>query len=324
MPRARSTWQALALLALAGCAQVPSDRPAAPPAPRAAPAPAPASGVVPEAIARHRRAAETARQSGDLATAAVQLQIVTVLAPDDAAAARDLASVRATIEKDSRAQLAAGHAALTAGDLDRATAAFLRTLALDPSQPDAAKALREIDRRRLTRIQADRAAKVTTQADQVATRSAARAQADASDAFDIDQAIEMLRAGDASGGLRDLRAYVDANPGNRAARQRIGTAVADRAKELEDQGSREQAVTLYEQAIVLRGDARTTWAARVAPLKKSLSQEYYEKGSRAYRTNLVQAIAYLETSVKYDPSNTQASIKLQEAKTAREKLDKIK
>ncbi len=44
---------------------------------------------------------------------------------------------------------------------------MLRVLALEPSQPDAAKALREIDRRRFTRIQADRAAKVSLQ-DQVA------------------------------------------------------------------------------------------------------------------------------------------------------------
>ena len=43
-----------------------------------------------------------------------------------------------------------------------------------------------------------------------------------------------------------------------------------------------------------------------------------------YRTNLAQAIALFETSVKYDPSNTQASIKLSEAKVAREKLEKIK
>ena len=59
-------------------------------------------------------------------------------------------------------------------------------------------------------------------------------------------------------------------------------------------------------------------------LKKTLSQEYLDRGTRAYRTNLAQAIALLETSVKFDPENTAASIKLKEARTAREKLDKIK
>lgn len=319
--RIRSAAAALAVLGLAaGCAQMPAERPAAAASAPAAPQP---SRTVAEAVAQHRRAAESARQSGDLASAAVELQILTVLAPDDSTYSRDLASIRASIGKEARDQLAAGNAAMSAGDLERATAAMLRVLALDPSQPDAARTLREIDRRRLTRIQADRAAKVTLQ-DQVAMRATMRAQNDANDAFDVEQAIELFRAGDATGGLRDLKAYVDANPGNRAARQRVGNVVAERARELEDQGAREQALGLYEQAVALRGDANAPWVARMAPLRKALSQDYLDKGTRAYRTNLTQAIAFLETSVRYDPANAAATLKLKEAKAARDKLEKIK
>jgi len=307
---------------LGGCAQVPADRPA-----QAAPATtsvaSPVSRTVAEAVPRYRRAAETARQAGDLATAAAQWQILTLLVPDDPTYARELAATRAAIDKEAREQLAAGNAAIASGDLERATAALLRVLAVDPSQPDAAKALREIDRRKLSRIQADRAAKVSLQ-DTAATRGAARPQNEANDAFDVEQAIELFRAGDASGGLRDLKAYVDANQGNRAARQRIGNVVADRAKELEDQGSREQALGLYEQAISLRGDAGAPWAARVATLKKTLSQDYLEKGTRAYRTNIAQAISFFEISVKYDPGNAQANLKLKDAKAAKANLEKIK
>ena len=312
-----------AALAVAGCAQVPVDRP---PVQAAAPAATVQSSnrSVAEAIARHRKLADDARRAGDLATAAQQLQIVTVLAPDDPSYLRELATVRAAIDREARDNVLAGTAAMSAGDLDRASAAMLRALALDPSQPDAAKALREIDRRRLTRIQADKAAKVTQQGEAVARSSSPRTQGEVNDGFDIEQAIEMLKAGDASNGLRDLRAYVEANPGNRAARQRIGNAVADRARELEEQGAREQAATLYEQAVALRGDGNAPWAPRMTSLKKKLSLEYLDKGTRVYRTNLAQAISFFETSVKYDPSNTQASIKLGEAKMAREKLEKIK
>ncbi|MET0211342.1 MAG: hypothetical protein ABW220_20025, partial [Burkholderiaceae bacterium] len=190
------------------------------------------------------------------------------------------------------------------------------------------RALREIDRRRLTRIQADRAAKVRTTEEVASARAPGRAPAASAsndgDTFDVDQAVEMLRAGDASGGMRDLKGYVDANPGNRAARVRIGNAVAERARELEDQGAREQAVSLYEQASTLRGDSGGAWVARIVPLKKKISQDYFDKGTRAYRTNLAQAVAFFEASVRYDPANTQAAIKLKEAKAAREKLDKIK
>ena len=311
-----------ALAVLGGCAQVPADRPA-PAAPAPTTVASPISRTVAEAVPRYRRAAETARQAGDLATAAAQWQILTLLVPDDATYARELAATRAAIDKEAREQLAAGNAALASGDLDRATAALLRVLAADPSQPDAAKALREIDRRKLSRIQADRAAKVTLQ-DTTATRGAARAQSEANDAFDVEQAIELFRAGDANGGLRDLKAYVDANQNNRAARQRVGNVVADRAKELEDQGSREQALALYEQAIALRGDAGAPWAGRVATLKKALSQDYLEKGTRAYRSNISQAINFFEISVKYDPGNTQANLKLKDAKAAKANLEKIK
>lgn len=312
------------LAVLAGCAQMPAER-----APTPAPAPAAptaAASALADAIAHHRKLAEGARQSGDPATAAAQWQVLTLLAPDDAAFQRELAATRAAIAKEVPLQLAAGNAAMGAGDLDRANQAMLRVLALDPNQPEAAKTLREIDRRRFTRIQADRAAKVRLE-DIVAIHSTMRAQAAAGegpDGFDVDQAIEIFRAGDAAGGLRDLRAYVDANPGNRAVRQRIGMVVADRARELEDQGAREQALGLYEQASKLRGDNSGPWVARIAPLKKKLSQDYFDKGSRAFRTNLAQSIAFFETSVRYDPANTQAAAKLKEARAARDKLDSIK
>ncbi|MET0205214.1 MAG: hypothetical protein ABW276_12955, partial [Casimicrobiaceae bacterium] len=113
----------------------------------AAPAPPAVSRTVSEAVTRHRRAAESARQSGDLATAAVQYQVLTVLAPDDATYTRELAATRAAIDREVREQLAAGNAAMAANDLERASSAMLRVLALDPAQTDAARVLREIDRR---------------------------------------------------------------------------------------------------------------------------------------------------------------------------------
>jgi tetratricopeptide (TPR) repeat protein len=322
MSRALRSTLPAALALLAGCAQMP-----APPAPEAeAPTSRPSASDArkSDVIANHRKLAETAKKDGDLATAAVQWQIVVLLAPDNDSYRRELAAARAAIPVQVKEQLQVGSAAMAAGDLDRASQAMLRVLALDSSQSDAAAALRDIDRRRLTRIQADRAAKVVRLEDKVAIAGTMRAQAaELGDGFDLEQALLMLRAGDATGGIRDLKAYVDANPGNRAVRQRIGAAVAERARELEDQGSREQALQLYEQATALRGDGAGAWAARVPPLRRAVSQDYFEKGSRVYRTNLAQAITLLETSIRYDPANTQAALKLQDAKQARAKLDKI-
>jgi hypothetical protein len=106
----------------------------------------------------------------------------------------------------------------------------------------------------------------------------------------------MLRSGDATGGIRDLKSLIDANPQDHNARQRIATAIAERALELENHGSREQALLLYEQATLLRGETTAPWAARVPALRRAISKQFFDMGTRAYRTNVTQAITFFETA----------------------------
>ena len=227
------------LALLAACAEVP-------------PVPAPATRAAPHdeqlarAIARHQQLAQQYKQSGDLAAAAAQWQILTVLAPGEGTYSRELAETRALIDRRARENLAAGTAALKNGETDRAAEAMLRVLALDPQNADAAQVLRDIEKRRLARIQAGRAAKVNEAAaaanSSSRTAAARQSMSDAGDAYSLEQPLEMFRAGDTAGGLRDLRRFVDANPNDKAARVRVGTVVYDRAKDLEAQGQREQAL----------------------------------------------------------------------------------
>jgi tetratricopeptide (TPR) repeat protein len=319
--RLRGWLGASGILFLAACAEMP-----APPVAPFAPPPS----VLPEGersklIARHRELVQKHRQTGDLPAAAAQLHILTLLVPGDEGYSRDLAATRAAIEQEAKESLAAGTAAMRAGDSERAMAAMLRVLALDPGNVEAARVVRDIERQRLTRIQADRAAKARQQeemANNRAPRPAAEGR-DTTDTYDLEQRLEMFRAGDTGGGLRELREYVDTNPRDRAARQRIGTVVYDRARELEAKGAREQAVVMYEQAIALRGDAPPGWAPAVQSLKKALSDEFYDKAVRAYRTELAAAIRDLEASLRYDPQNAKAAAKLKEARAAQEKLKLI-
>ena len=307
---------ALNLLALlAACAQGPVVTQPAQDVPRAGAA----EDARTQAIVRHRQLAQKAREAGDLATAAVHWKIVVLLAPGEPSYRAEQDAVNAAIRQGVREQLQAGNAALKSGDNERATHAMLRVLALDPANEDAAKALRDIDRQRMSRIQGDRAQKLRP-VDMAALKSGAP---DAGAAYDIEQPLEMLRAGDVNGGLRELKAYVEANPGNRAARQKIGNAVADRARELQNKGSREQAFTLYEQAVALRGESTPEWNREMQSLRKSLSDEYYGNGERAYRTDVALAIKQWETSLRYDPQNLKAANRLRDARAAQEKLKGI-
>lgn len=321
--RLRGLLCAGSVLLVAACAEMPAP----PVAPIAAPPPPSAIPDVERAriIARHRELARKYRQEGELPAAAAQLHILTLLAPGDDSFARELAATRAAIDKGAKESLAAGTSALRAGDSERAMAAMLRVLALDPGNAEAARAVRDIERQRLARIQADRAAKVRQQEEMNANRGgrAVAQAADSTDTYDLEQRLEMFRAGDTVGGLRELRGYVDANPRDRAARQRIGAIVYDKAREIESKGAREHALAMYEQAIALRGDAAPGWATTTQALRKALSDEFYEKGVRSFRTDVSAAVRDLETSLRYDPQNAKAAAKLKEARAAQEKLKLI-
>ena len=65
------------------------------------------------------------------------------------------------------------------------------------------------------------------------------------------------------------------------------------------------------------------WTARAQALRKALSDEYFERGVKAYRTDVATAIRLFETSVRYDPGNRRAQAKLQEARAADDKLKRI-
>jgi tetratricopeptide (TPR) repeat protein len=269
--RLHCRWLLAGFAVLAGCAQMP-------PAPPAATTRlSPQDERVRLAVAKHQQLASQAKQAGDLATAATQLQILTLIAPSDTAFRSELAATRAEIGRRVKDNLATGNAALRSGDSDRAAEAMLKVLALDPENAEAAAQLREIEMQRLSRIQAGRAAKAggggAVANGSSRTVAAAKAPASAAgDAYDLEQPLEMFKAGDTVGGLRDLKSYVDANPNDKAARNRIGTTVYDKARELEDKGAREQALAMYEQAVALRGEPAAGWTARMQALKKSLEK----------------------------------------------------
>jgi len=308
-----------ACLVLGACAQAPSmseDSPAV--STPSTPTLTVSSGYRNAAIARHSRLAATARDAGDLAEAADHEEVLVLLSPNDPARKRALQSTREAIRRAVRTHAESGSAARRAGDLVSARDAYLRVLALDPDNADAVKALREIDSAVMARSQGERAARVRVPDDVVAS-----AKARPTDALDVDQRIEILRAGDFNAGLRELRSWVDANPGDRATRQRIGAAVAEKARELESKAQRESALGLYDQAGTLAGAPTPEWTTRAQALRKALGEQYYAEGMKVYRTDLDLAIRSFEAGVRYDPSNTTLQLRLREAKLAQQKLQKI-
>jgi tetratricopeptide (TPR) repeat protein len=276
--RARFRWSSLAtpalLLAVAGCAQQQ-------PLPEATRVPPPAPAVrsdVDRAIDQRIALARQHLAAGDPRAAAIEWQVVTLLAPHDPDYRRELAASRDAAQRGARERLDAARTAQRNGQAERAVEAYVQALAFDPGNAEAARALRELDRQRYARIQADRAARARNE---MATTAGAAAGDGPGDGYNVDQALEMLAAGDLAGGLRDLRAWVEANPRQRVTRQRIGAAVYDKGRELEAAGAREQALSAYESAVALAGEAPPEWSARIAALKKAIAERTPRGGGAA-------------------------------------------
>ncbi len=98
---------------------------------------------------------------GHLAEAATHWEVLSVLRPNEPSYARQLAQVRAQIEREASTELAAARAARQRGAIDEASQHDLAVLALQPDNEAAADALRAIEREHNKREHLGRHARVT-------------------------------------------------------------------------------------------------------------------------------------------------------------------
>lgn len=253
--------------------------------------------------------------------------ILSLIAPADEDIRDKWAATRSAINKLSQALFDTGMAALQAGDDAEAQRAMLRVLALDPQRSEAVAVLRHLDEQRLRKVQAEHQTHLYT-APSVprSARPPPRAE-ETREVYDLDKGLEMLRTGDIDKGLRELQGYLKEHPDDTVARRRLNLTAQQRAGLLESQGAAERALALYERAAELGGEMLPSWPDRIRALRKRLTDEYYEKGLRVYRSDLAQAIRYFETSLRYDPDNLKAGLRLNEARRVQrrfQQLEKVK
>jgi tetratricopeptide (TPR) repeat protein len=281
-------------------------------------------------VVTHRRAlAQQLQAKGDMAGAAAQWHILALVAPDEPAfrEARDRA--HAAMKRVAADEYKAALASLKRGESENGMNALLRVLAYEPDHADAVRLLRAYGQERASKAQAERAARLRPVATAGGTgrtanrRTSNGRSAEANNGYDLDQSLELLRSGDATVALTELRRIVEANPTDRALRRRVTEEIQLRAVAVEAQGSRELAVILYEHALALGRDASAAWRARLTSLKKALAAEAAEKAQRAYKTDVAQAIEHWETSLRYDPNNAATEMRLREAKKLYQRLRQI-
>jgi tetratricopeptide (TPR) repeat protein len=277
------------------------------------------------AAERHRALALKSEQAKDLVGAVRQWQIVLLLLPDDRQASARLASVRSSLANTVSEDLAAARDAQRRAELDQAQQLWLRVLAYDAYNEEAVTALRELDRLFATRRAAERAARARMEERQVATRgrTAPRPARTEAGEYDIEQSLELLRAGDAKVALPELRRYATANPRDKAGRERIAVAVHSQAQQLQRQGGDTAAVSLFTDAINLHPAPPRDWVTQLAQLKARLAGQEYEKGVRMMTTDVPAAITHFEAALRLVPDHTQAQLRLERARKMQENLRAI-
>jgi tetratricopeptide (TPR) repeat protein len=222
-------------------------------------------------------------------------------------------------------ELVAAKTAQRRGELDQAQASWLRVLANDPGNEEAVFALRELDRQRASRRAAERVARARVEETATLTprgRARGTARTEAGE-YDLEQSLELLKAGDAKVAVPELRKYAAANPRDRAGRERIAAALYAQAQQLERQGADLAAVAMYGDAIKASPAAPREWTARLTQLKARLANREYEQGVRAMSTDVPAAIVHFEAALRLAPDHTQAQLQVERARKMQQRLQTI-
>lgn len=329
-------WGALALAALValnGCATLsrspspppepPPAAPTEPPAPEPEPAPAEPEPAARSAWAeKTEKAALALEATGDLARALERWKVLQLLEPDDDHWHEREEGTKRLIAKKSNLLISQAETAAKAGDAKAASDLYLRVLALDPRDEEAARRLRELEASEIRERERAKVERTAPKSRPAEMQPAAQPAADSQASYYLETGIELYRQGEYEKSIVELDKYLDSFPDDRRARKHLAEAHVRLGQGDLKAGDTLGAVRHFEEARKSGGDA-TQAATLLQQAKKRLADELYDQGVRVSRTDIGKAIDYWKEAVSYDPNHLAARTQLDRAKRMQEKLKKI-
>jgi tetratricopeptide (TPR) repeat protein len=321
----KGTVASLAVLLGACAAMRTDDRPASAPPPAARPIEAPAAALS-TLEAGYRQRATALAHAGRWAEARPLWEVLVLLDPASAEyrAQLDLAQTRMTELAAER--LKAADKARQGGDLDQATLAYLRVLSADPANDAAARALRELEAERVKRAFLSRPPRVNLAAMRAAAgQNAARGRAAATTEVggDLELGVMLFKQGDHAGSVQSLERHLQKHPKDEEARVYLADAYQQLGAASLKSGRKESALGYLEKAQRLGAPDPGELNDTIRSLRRALGDEYYRLGVQTFPSSIDKAIALWERSLQFDPGQTQAQIRLQQARRAQETLRSI-
>jgi len=238
-------------------------------------------------------------------------------------------------------RIAAAEEAFSAGDHERAQTEYLRALALDPTRTEPLQKLREIDRTRALGEQATRLSRTLRkkngkQPGEGEGAAAAQPRVPGQQERDyLETGIALFREGQYEESVLEIEKYLQSFPDDPQARRYLTDALARLVRgsaPAPAPPNARPAGPQPPQAVAETKDARADDSAQLeerepaappAPETKAMAQELYEKGLRASRTDIAQAIEYWQRTLTLDPDHVQARLQLEKARRMQRTLQQI-
>ena len=273
----------------------------------------------------YRERAAALSREGRWAEARPLWEVLLLVQPDSAEYRQQLDLAQTRISEISAERLKAADKARQGGDIDRATLEYLRVLSVDPLNPAAPRALREMEAERVKRAYLSRPPRVTVASGSPAERNTARntAAPSANDIGDLELGVMLLRQGDHAGSAQNLERYLQKHPRDEAARGYLADSYHQMALVSLEKGRKEEALGYLEKAQRLGYPDPAELTKAIRSLRQELGDEYYRLGVQAFASSIDKAISLWERSLSYDPGQAQAQIRLQQARRAQETMRSI-
>ena len=269
-------------------------------------------------VASKKELATRLELQGKLIEARREWRYVSAAAPKDEESRAHIADLDELIEKRKAEYLSEGEAALAKGQTKQAQAAFLKLLALDPSDEDAITRLRKIDRTVALANQGKKDDRAMTD-----YRATVARDQDTSEEFEAKINVS-AKKGDHRKVIDISDQFLKRNPGNKVAIGYRKTAYLALVEESRARGNFRDALT-YLDTVSEMADVSELPAIQEKSkvVRIELAGKLYSQGLAVMNTNLPKAVDLLAEAVSLDPDNWRYKQNLNQARKMQENLSKI-
>lgn len=254
--------------------------------------------------------------------AAVQWEVLQLLHPDVSEYTQRLDTSRARARQTAAQHLEMADDARQRGNPDQAMVAYLKSLLMDPANKTALAGLRRIETERASMAYPNKASRPNGMPRRNHAPTTAKAQPAPYGGTRqvLDVGILLFRQGDYAASIQTLEKYLRGDPQDESGRRYLIDAYLQIAQQRLRAGRREEALASMEKARSLKGQADKELAEGIQSLRHSLADEYYEKGVRAYYSDIGKAIAFWERGLQFNPYHKLSHARLNQARKAQQNL----